>query len=78
MQTDIDQRYLMTAPPNGHVWHKAFFWWVRVQGHSPHAPGISKNAYGLSAFPLLVVPQAPGDEPNPNTPKGVKAWRETP
>ena len=32
--------------PTG-MWHKDFFlWWVRAQGRSPHAPGISKNAYG--------------------------------
>ena len=24
-QTEIDLRYLFTAPPNGQVWHKAFF-----------------------------------------------------
>ena len=39
--------------PNGHVWHKTFFWWVRVQGWIPHAPGISKNAYGLVSIPLI-------------------------
>ena len=62
----------MTTRPNGHVWHNAFYWWVR----SPHAPGISKNAYGLVGIPLIRAPQAPGDETNPL--EGVKAWREDP
>ena len=38
-----DQRYLLTAPPNGQVWHKAFLWWIRAQGRSPHAPGICQK-----------------------------------
>ena len=58
VQIDIDLRYLMTAPPNGHVWHKAFFRWVRAQGRSPHAPGIPKNAYGPVSIYLIRVPQA--------------------
>ena len=36
-------RYLFHAPPNVKVWHKAFFWWVRAQGRSPLAPGISQK-----------------------------------
>ena len=48
----------MHTPPNGHVWHKAFFWWVQVQDRIPHAPGISKNAYGPIGIPL--IEDAPG------------------
>ena len=42
-QTDSDLRYLMHAPPYGHVWHKAFFGWDRAQGRSPHAPGVCQK-----------------------------------
>ena len=42
-QTEIDLRYLLLAPPNGQVWHKAFLWWVRAQDRSPNAPGISQK-----------------------------------
>ena len=37
------QRCLFHAPPNVKVWHKTFFWLVRAQGRSPHAPGISQK-----------------------------------
>ena len=63
----------MTAPPNGHVWHKAFFWWVRGQDRSPHAPGISKNAYGPVGIPLIRGASGTGRWPPP---EGVKAWED--
>ncbi len=44
-----------------------------MQGRSPHAPGIPKNAYGPVGIPLIGAPQAPDDEP-PS--KGVKALGE--
>ena len=65
----------MLAPPNGNVWHRAFFRWVRAQGCSPHAPGISKNAYGLVCIPLIRGASGAGRYP---TPKEVKAWPEGP
>ncbi len=43
----------MLAPPNGQVWHRAFFRWVRAQDRSPHEPGIPKNAYGPIGIPLI-------------------------
>ena len=30
-----------------------FLWWVRAQGRSPHAPGISKIANGPVGIPLI-------------------------
>ena len=54
-QTEIDLRYLLHAPPNGQVWHKAFFRWVRAQGRSPHAPSIPKNANGPVGIPLIII-----------------------
>ena len=32
---------------------QGLFWWVLTQGHSPHAPGISKNAYVPVGIPLF-------------------------
>ena len=43
-----------------------FLRWVRAQGRSPHAPGISKNASDLVGIPLKGAPQAPRDKPNPS------------
>ena len=41
-----------------------FFWWVRAQGWSSHAPGISqKIPTVLSAFLLLGSPQVLGNNP---------------
>ena len=61
------RRYLLTAPPNGQVWHKAFLWWVRAQGRSSHSPGGSKNASGP------IRPQTPGNKPNPSEEPGRTA-----
>ena len=36
------------------------FLWVRVQGCSPHEPGISKNAYGPVVIPLIRSASAAG------------------
>ena len=52
--------YLLRAPPNGQVRHKAFLRWVRAQGQSPH---FLKIPTALSAFPLL---GASGNKPNPS------------
>ena len=75
MQTDIDLRYLMTAIPNGHVWHRAFFLWVRAQGCTDTCPAFPKMPMALSAFPILGAPQVLGNKPHL---KGVKAWGEGP
>ena len=64
----------MTAPPNGHVWHKAFFWWVRAQSRSPLAPGIFQNAFGPVGIPLIRGASGAGRWP----PKGVNAWGKDP
>ena len=62
----------MHAPPNGQVWHKAFFWWVWAQGRRSHAPRhFPKMPTAPSTFPLLGAPQAPGDKPN--LPEGSKS-----
>ena len=53
LETGSSLQYLMLTSPNGHVWHKDFFRWVRAQGWSPHMPGISKNAYSLIGIPLI-------------------------
>ena len=38
---------------------------VRAQRRGPHAPGISKNAYGPIGISFIRAPQAPGDEKTP-------------
>ena len=60
--------YLLTAPPYVQVWHKAFLWWVRTKGRSPHVPGISQKCLGRLRRRAM----------NPTSPKGVKAWGEGP
>ncbi len=65
--------YLLTAPPYGQVWHKAFFWWVRTQGRSPHAPGISQKCLRPrwhSPYYRRLRRRAM----NATSQKGVKAW----
>ena len=54
---------------------RLFFRWVRVQGRSPYAPGIPKNAYGPVGIPLIRVASGAGWWPPP---KGVKAWGKAP
>ena len=39
---------------------RGFFWWVGAQGRSPHAPGISKNAYSPVGIPLIMGPSGAG------------------
>ena len=60
-------RYLLHAPLNVQVWPKAFFWWVRAKGWSPHASGMAKNTFGSVGFPLL---GAPGNKSN-----RTKGWK---
>ena len=57
--------------PTGMCGTRPFFWWVRAQGRSPHAPGIFGIPIGI---PVIRALQAPGNEPNPL--KEVKAWGE--
>ena len=56
---------------------RPFLCWVRTQGRSPHAPGISKNAYGPIGIPLIKG-RLRRRAMNPTSPKGVKAWGEGP
>ena len=66
------QRYLLRAPPNGQVWHKAFFYGGSGRRAVAHTrPAFPKMPTAPSAFPLLGAPQAPGDEPN--LPEGSKS-----
>ena len=57
---------------------KPFLWWVRVQGRSPHAPGISKNAYGPISIPLITGPSVTGQWTQPlrrgQEPVGKVQW----
>ena len=53
------KRYLTNVPPDGRVWHTAFFRWVQSQGHGPDASGGSKNVSDP-----VGIPQAPGNKPN--------------
>ena len=66
------RRYLLTAPPYGQVWHKAFFWWDRAQGRSPHAPGVPKNALGPVGIPLVRGASGAGQLTQPSS-KGGKS-----
>ena len=79
VQTEIDLRYLMTAPPNGHLWHKAFylffFFWSERRAVAHTRPAFPKMPTALSAFSLIGAPQVLGDDPPPN---GVKAWGKAP
>ena len=45
---------------------RPFLRWVRAQGRSPHAPGISKNASDPVGNTLKGALKAPGDKPNPS------------
>ena len=58
--------YLFHAPPNVKVWHKAFFWWVRVQGRSHMRPAFPKNAYGPVGIPLIRGTSGAGRSPPPD------------
>ena len=60
----------MLTPPNGHVWHKASFRWVRTRS------AWTKMPTAPLAFPFLGPPQAPGNKPN--LPQGDKSQRERP
>ena len=55
----------MTAPPNGHVWHKAFFGGSERRAVAHTHPVLSKIPTAPSALLLLEAPQAPGDETFP-------------
>ena len=61
----VERRYLLTAPPYGQVWHKAFFLGGTGRRAVAHTrPEFPKMPTAPSAFPLLGAPQAPGDKPN--------------
>ena len=64
----------MTTPPNGHVWHKAFFGGCEGRAVAYTRPAFPKMPTAPSAFPWLGAPQ----EINPTLPKEVKAWGEGP
>ena len=65
----------MLAPSNGHVWHRAFFRWVRAQGQSPNSPDISQKCLRPRRHsPYLGRLRRRAMNP----PKGVKAWGEAP
>ena len=68
--------YLLLAPPNGQVWHKAFFGGSSHRAGAHTRPAWPKILSVPSAFPLLGAPQAPGNKPNPL--KGVKALGTAP
>ena len=60
------QRYLLRAPPNGQVWHKAFFYGGSGRRAVAHTrPAFPKNAYGPVGIPLIRGASVPGNEPNP-------------
>ena len=70
-------RYLLHAPPNGQVWHKAFFGGPGRRAGAHTRPAWPKIPPDSSAFPLLGAPQASGNKYNSHpTPKGVKAWED--
>ena len=53
-QTDSDLRYLMHAPPYGHVWHKAFFLGGTGRRAVAHTrPEFVKNTLGPFGIPLV-------------------------
>ena len=54
---------------------RPFLRWVRAQGRSPHAPGISKNASDLVGIGFIALS---GRAINLTSPKRVKAWRDGP
>ena len=55
-QSDISKilRYLLLAPPNGQVWHKAFFGGSGRRAETHTRPAFPKNAYGLVGIPLIM------------------------
>ena len=69
-------RYLLLAPPNGQVWHKAFFSGSVCRAGAHTRPAWTKIPSAPSRFPLLGVPQAPGNKPNP--PEGSKSLGDGP
>ena len=69
--------YLLHALPYGQVWHKALFRWVRAQGRSSHAPGISKK-YLRPRRHSPYKGRLRRRAINPTSPKRVKAWGEGP
>ena len=54
-QSDISKilRYLLHAPSNGQVWHKAFFCGSERRAVAHTRPAIPKNAYGPVGIPLI-------------------------
>ena len=47
-------RYLLRAPPNGQVWHKAFFFGGSGRRALAHTrPAFPKNAYGPVGIPFI-------------------------
>ena len=72
----VSLQYLMTTPPNGHVWHKAFFGVSESKAVAHTRPAFPKMLMAPSAFPLIGVPQASGDESNPT--KWVQTYGERP
>ena len=67
------KRYLMNVPPDGRVWHKAFFKWVWVQGRGPDASSSSKNASNTVSIPLFRCQVI-----NLTPPMWVKTWGDGP
>ena len=64
MKQWLIKQYLTNVPPDGRVWHKAFFRWVRAQGCGPDTSGGPKNTLGPVSIPLKRVPQVPGNKSN--------------
>ena len=54
------QRYLLRAPPNGQVWHKAFFGGSGRRAVAHTHPAFPKNAYGPVGIPLIRGASGPG------------------
>ena len=46
-------RYLLHAPPNGQVWHKAFLGESRRRAVAHTRPAFPKNVYGPVGIPLI-------------------------
>ena len=78
VQIEIDLRYLMHAPPYGHVWHKAFFLVGPGAGPSPtRARSLPKNALGPVGIPLVRGASGAGQWTQPSS-KGGKSLGEGP
>ena len=75
-RTDGYLWYLLTAPPNRQVWHKAFYGGSGRRAVAHTRPTFPKMPTAPSAFSWLEAPTRHAI--NPTLPKEVKAWGEGP